>query len=66
MEKEDKPLSLTEFYKAMDLYFQDPDKEQRALVRVNSMKQGKRSLIDFLLEFEQTLVTTGGLQWSDA
>jgi hypothetical protein len=59
-------LLLEDFYKAMDLAFSDPDRKQRALVRINTMRQGKRELRDFLSEFEQTLAEAGGLVWSDA
>lgn len=64
--KEDQLPTLDEFYKAMDQAFDDPEVQQKALVRVNTMKQGKRDLEDFLTEFQGTMIDAGGLLWSDA
>lgn len=64
-EESREPYTLNDFYKIMDLHFSDPDRVQRALVRINTMRQGKKSLREFLADFEQTLITAGGLNWSD-
>lgn len=64
-EEAGEPCTLDDFYKVMDLQFSDPDRVQRALVRINTMRQGRKSLREFLADFEQTLITAGGLNWSD-
>lgn len=57
--------NLNEFYQAMDKAFSDPEMQKRALVRVNTMKQGKRDLKEFLNEFDATMIDAGGLTWSE-
>ena len=64
--KQNQLPTLSDFYQALDQAFDDPEVQRKALVRVNTMKQGKRDLEDFLAEFEGTLIDAGGLLWSDA
>jgi hypothetical protein len=59
------PASLDEFYRTLDKAFSDPERQKRALVRVNTMKQGKRELKDFLTEFDAAMIDAGGLTWSE-
>ena len=50
----------------MDKAFGDPNHQRKALVRVNTMKQGRKSLEEFLNEFDGELLSAGGMLWSDA
>jgi hypothetical protein len=59
-------ISVASFFTEMDSAFDDPQRQEKALVRVNSMKQGGRDLIAFLGEFNETLVDAGGLSWDDS
>jgi hypothetical protein len=40
----------------MDLAFADPQKEAKAVSKINKIKQGSRPFQEFLQEFEQTLL----------
>ncbi|KAK4172274.1 hypothetical protein QBC36DRAFT_294517 [Triangularia setosa] len=45
----------------------DPNIEQRALARLESMVQGeKESIASLLPKFEKELADSGGVEWSDA
>lgn len=54
-----------DFVQAMDKAFNDPDRQRKALVRINTMKQGRRTLEDFLNEFDGELLSAGGIVWED-
>lgn len=60
------PITTLDFIAAMDRAFKDQDVQRRALERLNHMKQGGKSLQDFLSEFEQALADAGALELSDA
>lgn len=58
-------LTLDGFIAEMDSAFDDPQRREKALVRVNSMKQGQKDLSSFLGEFNEALTDAGGLFWDD-
>lgn len=58
-------LCWEDFEKVLDKAFGDPDLKQKALVRVNTMKQGRRNLEEFLNDFDEALIHAGGLNWPD-
>ena len=49
----------------MDLAFADPQKEAKAVSKINKIKQGSRPFREFLQEFEQTLLEAKGWAWDD-
>jgi len=55
------PLRTNDFYEALDKAFGDPDAKTKALVRVNTMKQGSKDFREFLGEFDEALSDAGGL-----
>ena len=55
-----------EFVQAMDKAFGDPNHQRKALIQVNTMKQGWKSLEEFLNEFDGELLSAGGMLWSNA
>lgn len=55
-----------EFAAVLDKAFGDPDRQRKALVRINTMKQGKRDLEEFLNEFDEVLLSAGGISWDDS
>jgi len=59
------PVHWDDFVQAMDKAFNDPDRQRKALVRINTMKQGRRTLEDFLNEFDGELLNAGGIVWAD-
>lgn len=60
------PVRWGDFTQALDKAFDDPDRQRKALVRVNTMKQGKKTLEEFLNEFDGELLNAGGVTWTDA
>ena len=58
-------LSWEEFKQALDQAFGDKHQKEKALVRINTMKQGGKDMDKFLAEFDETLVMAGGLAWQD-
>ena len=50
----------------MDKAFGDLNYQRKALVWVNTMKQGWKSLEEFLNEFDGELLSADGMLWSDA
>jgi hypothetical protein len=44
----------------MDLAFTDPQKEAKAVSKINKIKQGSRPFREFLQEFKQTLLKAKG------
>lgn len=60
------PVQWDEFIQVTDKAFGDPDLEEKALVRVNTMKQGRKSLEEFINEFDGELLNAGGMLWNDA
>lgn len=65
-QQSEKAPTLDEFYQALDQAFSDVELQRKALVRINTMKQGKRDFEDFLTEFDSALIDAGGLLWDDA
>lgn len=59
------PLHIVEFEGAMDKAFGNPDARQKALVQVNTMKQGTKDPREFLGKFDEALSDAGGLLWHD-
>jgi hypothetical protein len=53
------------FISTLDKAFGDPDLQRKSLVKVNTMKQGRKPLEEFLNEFDETMLNAGGLTWSD-
>lgn len=45
--------------------FLDPALQDKALLRLNTLKQGNRTLREFLSEFDRLLLEAGGLGWTD-
>lgn len=57
---------LQVFWEQMDSAFQDQAREQKALDRLNVLRQGRRPLDDLLRELDQLLLEAGGFEWSDS
>lgn len=58
-------FTVRELFKQMDLAFADPQKEAKAVAKINKIKQGNRPFREFLQEFEQTLLEAKGWAWAD-
>lgn len=58
-------LQWGDFMGVLDKVFGDPDLKQKALICINTMKQGKRSLEEYLNDFDEALIHAGGLAWPD-
>jgi hypothetical protein len=58
-------LTIQGFLGQLDTAFSDPQKAQKAISKINQIRQGKRSFREFLHEFEQTLLEAGGWGWDD-
>ena len=52
-------LSIDEFLGHLHALFGDPTRERKALARLNSIRQGKRSFSEFAPEFDQVLLEAG-------
>jgi hypothetical protein len=59
-------FTVRELFKQMDLAFADPQKEAKAVSKINKIKQGSRPFREFLQEFEQTLLEAKGWAWADS
>jgi hypothetical protein len=57
--------TLEMFFEEMRFPFKDPQLQQKALARLNTLRQGKRDFREFLGEFEQLLLEAGGHGWDD-
>jgi hypothetical protein len=57
-------VKFNDLIAVMDKAFGDPDKQRKALVRVNTMKQGRKELDEFLNDFDEALLEAGGMNWS--
>ena len=53
------------FLEQLDVAFSDPQKAQKAIAKVNQIRQGRTPFREFLQEFEQTLLEAGGWGWDD-
>ena len=58
-------FTVDEFLKQLDAAFADPQKQAKALSKINRIRQGNREFRDFLREFEQTLLEAQGWKWDD-
>ena len=58
-------ITLDDFLAATDKAFRDPNAVQEALVHVNTMKQGRMNLKEFLDELDEALLNAGGLNRDD-
>lgn len=54
------------FMNQLDAAFADPQKQSKALAKINYIRQGKRDFREFLREFEQTLLEARGWKWEDS
>lgn len=52
--------------KQLDLAYDDPQSMERAMQRLNTLRQGNRPFAKYLALFEKTLLECGGLAWEDA
>jgi len=57
--------TLDMFFEEMRFAFKDPQLQQKALARLNTLRQGKRDFREFLGEFEQLLLEAGGHGWDN-
>jgi hypothetical protein len=57
--------TLNLFFDELQFAFQDAQLQQKALVRLNTLRQGRRDFREFLGEFEQLLLEAGGHQWDN-
>ena len=53
-------FTVRELFIQIDLAFADPQKEAKAVARINRIKQGSRPFRDFLQDFDQTLLEAKG------
>jgi hypothetical protein len=58
-------LTIEGFLGQLDTAFSDPQKAQKAITKINQIRQGRRPFREFLHEFEQTLLEAGGWGWDD-
>ena len=49
-------FTVDEFMKQLDAAFADPQKQQKALAKINQIRQGNREFREFLRDFEQTML----------
>ena len=59
------PLTIQAFLAQLDIAFSDPQKAQKAITKINQIRQGRQSFREYLQEFEQTLLEAGGWGWDD-
>jgi hypothetical protein len=53
------------FLEQLDVAFADPQAQERAITKLNKIRQGKQSFREFLSEFEETLLKADGWDWVD-
>lgn len=58
-------FSVDALIQEMRKAFLDPAIQEKALLRLNTLKQGNRPLRDFLSEFDRLLMEAGGMMWAD-
>lgn len=59
-------FTTREFLEQLDAAFADPEKQAKALAKINHIRQNNKDFRDFLREFEQTLLEAQGWKWDDA
>jgi Ty3 transposon capsid-like protein len=58
-------FSLKDFYQQLRTAFEDPARKEKALIRLNTLRQNNRSFNDLVSEFDRLLLEAGGHGWSD-
>jgi Zinc knuckle len=58
-------FTVQAFLEQLDIAFSDPQKVQKAMAKINQIKQGRKPFREYLQEFEQTLLEAGGWGWDD-
>ena len=58
-------FSLEGIYAQLARTFEDPRAADRAMDKLNSLRQGSRSMRDFFTIFERLLLEAGGWEWTD-
>jgi hypothetical protein len=64
--KNTETFTVEEFFKQLDTAFADPQKQSKALSKINLIRQGNRDFREFLRDFEQTLFEAQGWKWDDS
>ena len=59
-------FTLPGFFKQMDIAFQDPSLRDKALSKLNTLRQGNRSFSELVSEFDRLLLEAGGYGWDDS
>ena len=57
--------TLDLLFEEMRFAFKDAQLQEKALARLNTLRQGRRDFREFLGEFEQLLLEAGGHKWDD-
>jgi hypothetical protein len=58
-------FTMAQFWGQLDAAFLDRAREQKALDRLNVLRQGNRAFDDLLRELDQLLLEAGGFDWND-
>lgn len=58
-------FTLTKFFDQLKIAFQDPAFQDKALTRLNTLRQGNRSFNDLISELDRLLLEAGGHAWDD-
>ena len=65
-QNQNSPIQWDDFIQVTDKAFSNPNLKEKALVHVNTMKQGQKSLEEFINEFDGELLNAGGMFWNDS
>ena len=58
-------FTIPDLVSQMRKAFLDPALQDKALLKLNTLKQGTRTLREFLSDFDRLLLEAGGLMWTD-
>jgi hypothetical protein len=58
-------FTVNNFFSQMQLAFKDPTLREKALNRLNSLRQGNRFFSELLSELDRLLLEAGGHEWED-
>ncbi|THC87387.1 hypothetical protein EYZ11_013168 [Aspergillus tanneri] len=58
-------FTLQGFYSQLESAFSDPTRQEKALVRLNTLRQGNRSVLELVAELNGLLLEAGGSGWED-
>jgi hypothetical protein len=58
-------FTVVEFIKQMDLAFMDVERQEKALTKLNNLRQGNRPFDELLTELDRLLLEAGGHGWED-